>query len=304
MARALRPVVVLMLLATMLFVAAGLLDGVYPGGSGWPVGETLASSSYLFAIVNLAFALVIARGSERSLVGRIGLSLFFVVERTLSAFLLGPKSTASVGVHLATAIVELVILLGAFRVWQLGRSYGAGDLDALFAIAGSTSGPPGPQDPEPLGTTAHAAAAPIRPATSWLLGLLTLALAGSLVGDGIRLGFVPGGREWGVAGDASGWLVYVFAVVLLTVAMRAVHGGALALRLLFAVALLFFVERAFSPVALRVLDPVSLLLHGLAAFLALALALAAASALRSGGRPGRSDRSGRSGGHAVSSATS
>jgi len=292
-----------MLLATLLFVAAGVLDGVYPGGSGWPVGETLASSSYLFALVNLAFALVIARGSERSLVGRIGLSLFFVVERTLSAFLLGPKSTASVGVHLATAIVELVILLGAFRVWQLGRSYGAGDLDALFAVDGSTSGPLNSQDPDPLVTMAHDVE-PIRPATSWLLGLLTLALAGSLVGDGIRLGYVPGGREWGVAGDASGWLVYIFAVVLLTVAMRAVHGGAFALRLLFAVALLFFVERAFSPVALRLLDPVSLLLHGLAAFLALALALAAASALRSGGQPGRSDRSGRSGGHAVSSATS
>ncbi|HUQ16164.1 MAG TPA: hypothetical protein VM070_00085, partial [Candidatus Saccharimonadales bacterium] len=84
---------------------------------------------------------------------------------------------------------------------------------------------------------------------------------------------------------------------LLTVATRAVHGGAFALRLLFAVALLFFVERAFGPVALRVLDPVSLLLHGLAAFIALALALAAASALRARGR------SGRSGGHAVTSAT-
>lgn len=287
MARALRPVVILMLLATLLFVAAGVLDGVYPGGGGWTASPSLASASYLFALVNLAFALVIARGSERSLLGRIGLSLFFVVERTLSAFLLGPKSTASVAVHLATALVELVILLGAFRVWRLGRSFGTGDLDALFAIEGApvatTVGP----DPEPPAGSARAAA-PIRASTAWLLGLLTLALAGALVGDGIRLGFVPGGRDWSASGDASGWLVYVFAVVLLTVATRAVHGGAFALRLLFVVALLFFVERAFSPVALRVIDPVSLLLHAVGAFLALALALTAASAIRSGGRPGRS----------------
>ncbi|HUQ17132.1 MAG TPA: hypothetical protein VM070_05030, partial [Candidatus Saccharimonadales bacterium] len=210
MARALRPVVILMLLATVLFVAAGLLDGAYPGGDGWAGGPTLAWSSYLFALVNLAFALVIARGSERSLVGRIGLSLFFVVERTLSAFLLGPKSSASIGVHLATALVELVILLGAFRVYQLGRSFSAGDLDALFAIDGPAEPLPRPE-PDPAGPD-PAEPAPIRPSTSWLLGLLTLALAGALVGDGIRLGFIPGGREWGVVGDASGWLVYVYAV--------------------------------------------------------------------------------------------
>lgn len=298
MARALRPVVILMLLATVLFVAAGLLDGVYPGGAGWLDGPTLSWSSYLFALVNLAFALVIARGSERSLVGRIGLSLFFVVERTLSAFLLGPKSTASIGVHLATALIELVILLGAFRVYQLGRSFGSGDLDALFAIDDPV---PGALPAEPAAPDPETPPAAIRQATSWLLGLLTLALAGALVGDGIRLGFVPGGREWGVTGDASGWLVYVFAVVLLTVATRAVHGGAFALRLLFSVALLFFVERAFGPVALRVQDPVSLLLHGLAAFIALALALAAASAIRARGRSGRS---GRSGGHAITPAAS
>jgi len=283
MARALRPVVVLMLLAALLFVAAGVLDGVYPGGPGWTGDSTpvrFAWSSYLFALVNLAFAFVIGRGSERSLVGRIGLSLFFVIERTASALLLGPKSTGSIAVHLATALVELVILLGAFRVWRLGRSFGNDDVEALFAIDGPAPVAPelpAPEDPDSRPGDAE----PMRPATSWLLGLLTLALAGCLVADGIRLGFVPGGREWGLAGDTTGWLVYVFAVVLLTVAMRAVHGGALALRSIFALALLFFIERAFSPVALRLLDPVSLLLHGLAAFVALALALAAASAIRS-----------------------
>lgn len=298
MARALRPVVVLMLLATVLFVAAGLLDGVYPGTATWLAGPTLAWSSYLFALVNLLFALVIARGSERSLVGRIGLSLFFVVERTLSAFAFAPKSTASVGVHLATALVELVILLGAFRVWRLGRSFGAADLDALFAIDGApgavaevpgsaTGSDPDRDDPDRDDSDRGAPTGdPIRPGTSWLIGLLALALAGSLVGDGIRLGFVPGGQEWGLSGGSSGWLAYLFAVVLLAVATRAVHGGALSLRVLFALALLLFVERAFSPVALRVLDPVSLALHALAAFIALALALASAGAIRSGGRHG------------------
>jgi len=78
--------------------------------------------------------------------------------------------------------------------------------------------------------------------------------------------------------------VYLYAVVILTVATRAVHGGTIALRLLMILALILFVERAFSPFALHLTEPVQLGLHGLAAFIALALALAAASAIRSGGR--------------------
>ena len=122
-----------------------------------------------------------------------------------------------------------------------------------------------------------------------MLGILTVLLAAVMVADGIVSGFVPGGREWGFAGDASGWLVYLFAIVALTVAARAVHGGKLALRLLLTTALLFVIERAFSPFALRIVDPVALALHELAAFVALALALACASAIR-GGR-GNSDSS-------------
>ncbi len=298
MARALRPVVILMLVATVLFVAAGALDGLQLGEPGWQPGAPVPVwSSYLFALVNLILAVVIARGSERSLVGRIGLSLFFVVERTLSAFAFGPKSPASVGVHLATALVELVILLGAFRVWRLGRSLGAGDLDALFALDGAPEPPSGAAGIA-AGDVPDQAAGPgdaIRPATSWVLGLLALALAATLVADGIRLGFVPGGHEWGMFGDSAGWLAYLFAVVLLAVSTRAIHGGAFSLRVLFVIALLLFVERAFSPVALRVLDPISLALHAIAAFIAIALALATAGAIRNGGRPG---------GHAVTSTAS
>ena len=70
--------------------------------------------------------------------------------------------------------------------------------------------------------------------------------------------------------------MYLFAVVTLAIATRAVHGGRLALRLLTATALILFLERAFSPFALRVFEPVALALHVLAAFVALALALASA----------------------------
>jgi hypothetical protein len=115
-----------------------------------------------------------------------------------------------------------------------------------------------------------------------------LLLAAVLVADGAVSDFLPGGREWGVSGESSGWLVYLFAVVVLTVATRAVKGGRLALRLLAITALIFFIERAFSPFALRVVDPVALGLHGLAAFVALAVALSAASAIR--GSRSRSER--------------
>lgn len=277
MAGAVRPVVILMLLASVLFVAAGVLDGVYPGGAAWSAGD-LAAISYIFALVNTFVAVLVARGSERSLALRMGLSLFFVVERPASAFLIGQKSSASIAVHIATAVVELVILASAIRVWRLGHSMATDDMDQLLALDAS--------GPTPAPVTEREEAAPRRaggtlPAkTAWLVGVTTLLLAGVLVADGLLSGFVPGGREWGLSGESSGWLVYLFAVVTLTVATRAVHGGRVALRLLTATALIFFVERAFSPFALRVLDPVALALHVLAALIALAVALASASAIR------------------------
>lgn len=280
MAGALRPVVVLMLLASALFIAAGVLDGVYPGGRAWPAD--LAAISYVFALVNTFVAILVARGSERSLALRMGLSLFFVFERPASALLGGPKSTASIGVHLATALVELVILASAIRVWRLGHSVGSAELDDLLALDAAPVTPPAVEHDE-----AAPPAAGLPPRSAWLIGITTLLLAVVLVADGLVAGFIPGGREWGISGDGSGWLVYLFALVILTIATRAVHGGHVALRLLTATALLFFLERAFSPFALRIFDPVALGLHALAAFIALAVALAATSALRgSRGRVG------------------
>lgn len=280
MAGALRPVLILMLLASVLFVAAGVLDGAYPGGSPSSVG--LASISYVFAIVNTVVAYLVARGSERSLALRMGLSLFFVVERPASAFLTGDKSAASVAVHLITAVVEMIILVSALRVWRLGHSMDTGELDRMLSF----------EAPVPIAAVEREEAVPraadgrLPARTAWLIGLTTLLLAAVLVADGLVSGFVANGREWGVSGESSGWLVYLFAVVLLTVAMRAVKGGLLALRLLAITALIFFMERAFSPFALRVVDPVVLGLHGLAAFIALAVALSAASAIRgSSARP-------------------
>ena len=285
MARAMRPVVVLMLLATVLFVVDGLLDHAYANQPIFDEYKGVGWTSFVFAIANLLMTVAVARGSERTLLGRIALSAFFIVERPLTAFVLGPKPVTSIAVHFATAVVELVILVGALRVWRLGHSLVPADMDAMFSL-----------DPNGPGAASGAPAAPLavetKPATSasaprtggsgWLIGILTLLLAAILVADGAVAGFIPGGREWGTSGDSSGWLVYLFAVVILTVATRAVHGGSLALRLLLVLALIFFVERAFSPFALKVIGPVQLGLHALAAFIALALALATASAIRAG----------------------
>jgi len=280
MAGALRPVVLLMLVASALFVVDGVLDGVYPGGPAWFTGkyQNLAEIAYVFAVLNTLVAYLVARGSERSLIARIGLSAFFVVERPLTAFVLGPKELPAVIVHLATALLELVILVTAVRVWRLGHSIGEAEMSSLFGLQSASPMPvPADDDDEP---SPRQSSPGLPQKTAWMLGIITLVLAVVLVADGIVSGFVPDGREWGLSGDASGWLVYLFAVVVLTVAARAVHGGTLALRLLLATALLFVIERAFSPFALRVVDPIALVLHELAAFVALALALACASAIR------------------------
>ena len=276
-AGALRPVVVLMLLASVLFVAAGVLDGVYPGGDAWDLSN-IAAVSYLFAVINTVVAILVARGSERSLALRIGLSLFFVFERPASALLFA-KSTPSMAVHFSTALVELIILVSAFRVWRLGHSMESGDMDKLLAIDENAAPVAAPAS-EREETSLSAEGGAISPRSALLIGITTLLLAAVLVADGLVSGFLPGGREWGLTGDSSEWLVYLFAVVALTIAMRAVHGGKIPLRLLTATALIFFVERAFSPFVLHVLDPVALGLHEVAAFVALAVALSSASALR------------------------
>ncbi|HEX9268248.1 MAG TPA: hypothetical protein VF998_00255 [Candidatus Limnocylindria bacterium] len=278
MAGALRPVVVLMTLATALFVADALLDGVYPGGPAWlnQAYHGLGWIAYAFAVVNLGITVAVARGSERTLVARIALSAFFLAERPLTAFVLGPKPMSSIVVHFGTAVVELVILISALQLWQLGRSLATDDVDAALAIDAPVAGA------ERLHASDASSAGPtVRMGTAWLIGLLTLVLAAGFVADGLRAGFSPGGRDWGLSGDAAGWVVYLFAVVILTLAARAVHGG-LALRLLVVLALIFFIERAFSAFAMQLRDPVALALHGVAAFVALALALAAASAIRAG----------------------
>jgi len=284
MARAMRPVVVLMLLSTVLFIADGILDHNVAGTGGFDDHKGVGWTSYLFAFANLLMTIAVARGSERTLLGRIALSMFFIVERPITAFVLGPTPIEAIAVHLATAVVELIILVGAIRVWRLGHSLVPADMEAMLALD-SASPRPDPTLPlaMPAVPAATAANLPVLGSGSaWLLGLLTLLLAGVLVADGARAGYLPGGNEWGMSLGAAGWLVYLYAVVILTVATRAVHGGAIALRLLMVLALILFIERAFSPFALKVIEPVQLGLHGLAAFIALALALATASAIRAG----------------------
>jgi hypothetical protein len=283
MARAMRPVVVLMLLATVLFIADGILDHNVAGTGGFDDHRGVGWTSYLFAFANLLMTVAVARGSERTLLGRIALSMFFIVERPVTAFVLGPTPIEAVAVHLATALVELIILIGAIRVWRLGHSLVPAEMEAMLALD-AASPRPDPTLPHAMPAVPAAATTNVTAsgsASAWLIGLLTLLLAGVLVADGARAGYLPGGNEWGVSLESAGWLVYLYAVVILTVSTRAVHGGSIALRLLMILALILFIERAFGPFALHITDPVQLGLHGLAAFLALALALAAASAIRS-----------------------
>lgn len=324
MAGALRPAVLFILLASVLFLVDGYLDGVYPGG---PHGSLDAYSglgwtSYLFAIANAIVAIAIARGSERMLALRIGLAAFFIFERPVSAIALGVKPIESIAVHVLTALVEAIILASTMRVWRLGHSFSDADM-SLFslpatpaaAMAGASPGSPyspavealpaprrrgpsfklprfgrggapfvqaapaevAPQVREPMATRVRT----ISRGMTWALGLLSLILAAVLVADGAAAGIVPG-----VTVDLASpeWLVYVFALVLLVVASRAMSGGRSAIRLLMVVALIYFLERAFTPLALGTSDPISLGLHLIGAVVALALALASAAALRATSR--------------------
>jgi hypothetical protein len=283
-AGALRPVVLLMLLASVLFVVDGIFDGVYPGGPAWFTGkyDNLAEVSYLFAILNTVVAIMVARGSERSLQSRIGLSVFFLIERPVTAFALGPKPVESIVTHFATAGVELLILITALRVWRLGNA--APDVDTLFSLEGSS---PTSAKPEQDTQLVRRSGSVVAARNAWVIGGVTLALALALVADGIYEGYVPGGRAWTSSGDGSGWIVYVFAAVALAVAARAVHGGKVALRALIGIALILFLERSFTPFSMREQDPIVLALHAVGAFVSLAVALVTASVIRGGPAPRR-----------------
>jgi hypothetical protein len=282
LAGALRPVVLLMLFASLLFVLDGFLDGVYPGGPAWFTGRygNLAELSYVFAIINTAVAIMIARGSERSLQSRIGLSVFFLIERPITAFALGPKPIESVITHFATAAIELLILVTALRVWRLGNA--APDADTLFALEGSA---PTPAAVEPSQDEQRRRNGITATRNSWLIGGVTAALAVALVADGIYEGYVPGGRGWTASGNGSGWFVYVFAAVASLVGARAIQGAKVALRALIAIALILFVERSFTPFSMREQDPIVLALHAVGAFVSLALALVTAGVIRDGPAP-------------------
>lgn len=284
MAGALRPVVLLMLFASLLFVVDGVLDGVYPGGPAWFTGryDNLAEIAYVFAILNTVVAVMVARGSERSLQSRIGLSVFFLIERPITAFVLGPKPVESVVTHFATAAVELLILITALRVWRLGNT--APDVDTLFALEGSA---PAAARAEPGADAPRRRAAAVTTRNSWLIGGVAVLLALAFIADGIYEGYVPGGKSWTTSFDGSGWFVYVFAAIVLSVAERARHGAKLALRALIGIALILFLERSFTPFSMREQDPIVLALHALGAFASLALALVTAAVIRGGPTPKR-----------------
>lgn len=289
MAVALRPAVLLIALASILFLVAGALD-TYHG-----ISDIASVESYALGAVNLLVAVLIARGSERTLALRIGLAAFFVVERPVSAVAFGAQPLDVVAVHLVTALIELVILISTLRLWRLGHSVGAAELTLLSASAALV----GPAPISPVERADPVAAVPATPATEgpaktaqapaaggsgggWAIGLLALLLAATLVGDAVANGAVPGAAVDLASTEALG---YVFALVVLVVAARAVHGRRVPLRLLVAVSLITFVERAFTPFVLGTDDALPLGLHVGAAVLALVLAFASAGALRRSGAP-------------------
>ncbi len=269
MAVALRPSVVLIVVASILFFAAGWLDTA----SG--TIDVSVIESWVFGAVNLLVALLIARGNERILALRIGLAAFFMIERPVTAVAFGPKPMEAIAMHLATAVVEAFILVSTLRVWRLGHSVSRTDL-AFLSL---------PSAPSPLAATAGAAApptaAPTRRDRFGLIGALALVLSVALIGDAVVRGIVPGAT---IDLASPEWLAYVFALVILVVAARAVRQSRLAVRLLLVVALITFVERAFTPFALGIEDTTSVGLHGAAALVALGLALACAASLRVTGR--------------------
>lgn len=307
MANALRPAVLLIVIASVLFFAAGYLDTAAAST------DPSTYASWAFGAVNLLVAVFIARGNERMLALRIGLAAFFVVERPVTAVAFGPKPVESVALHMATAVLEAVILFSTLRIWRLGHSVGQADLafldlgSAPLAAAGASATTPGAAAVGPIPgvvlpkgkrekrerpekrPAAGKADKPLdtRPKPTWgfrIIGLLALLVAVALIGDAVARGVLPGAA---VDLSSTDWLGYLFALVVLVVASRAVHQGRFAVRLLLVVALIVFVERLFSPFATGNAASATYGLHLAGALLGLALALACAASLRAT-RPRRS----------------
>ena len=272
-----------MVLAGVLFFVAGLLNGIYPGGEGIATHGAYSWVTYVFGFLNLLVAGWIWRGSERGLLTRIGLAALFLA--IVIGLALAQPSAVSLAIYVVTGLIEVVILVDAIRVWRLGRSADRRDLadifslDALLPIARARQ----PALVTSLPVEAERRATPALSARlTWVIGILALALATTLVIDGLASGFVPGATiEWGFSGRESGWLVYVYALLVLVVAVRAVHASPLALRLLLVTGLLVLIERPFSPFVIGDTSARTLVLHAVAALIALALALVSVVALRS-----------------------
>jgi hypothetical protein len=284
-ALALRPAVLLIVVASLLFLLAGALDSLsacVQGGAGCGQIGYSALESYVLGIVNLFVAVLIARGSERILAIRIGLAAFFVVERPVSAVAFGVKPADVLVVHLITAAIEAVILVSTLRIWKLGHSVSTSDLDMLALDAAPYGAAEAPAVPavqrrpvpaEARGRTVGSASATV--------GRLAILLALVLAADTV-VAFATTSGALDLASPRS--LGAVLALVLLATSLPAVHGRPLALRLLLILSLLTFVERAFSPFALGLTDMPTLLLHAAGALVALVLAVASVSAVRSSQR--------------------
>ena len=201
-----------MAVAAILFFIAGVLNGVYPGGSGWETHGGYGWLTYVFGVLNLAVAIWIWRGSERGLITRIILGAVFLA--IVAALSLAQPTTVSLVLYLITGIIELVILLNAIRVWQSAREAESGDVEQLLSLDVPLPVPFRPHSTLLLARPSAAPQAePLSATMTWTLGVLPLVLSLVLVADAALAGYVPGGLEWNFTPERGGWLAYLLALV-------------------------------------------------------------------------------------------
>lgn len=125
MAPTIRPVIFWMVLSAVLFFAGGVVDGVYPGGANWSLepGNGAPWIAYAFAIVELLLAALIIRGSDLAFFLAFGVATFFILERPITPLMVPYTTPVGYAVHLVTAVVQVLTMFSALRVFRLLRGY-------------------------------------------------------------------------------------------------------------------------------------------------------------------------------------
>jgi hypothetical protein len=125
MAPAVRPVVRWMLLSALLFLATGIVDGVYPGGRNWPPSPWGGAPwiAYAFGAVELLLAILVAKGRDWAFFAAIGISAFFALERPLGPLMVQYTSVEGYALHFMTGVAQLLTMFAAMRVFRTLHQY-------------------------------------------------------------------------------------------------------------------------------------------------------------------------------------